>query len=203
MLGFQDLRRFQSVQQSSEDVLPAFGQALKARESTVDRGFEELFIQHYPRLVKTLVRLTGDPGLAEELAAETFCKLYQRRGGGAGENPAGWIYKAGMNLGLDALRSNSRRLRREELAGKEAIRSGGGGGPLHELLAEEKRERVRLVIARMKPVQGQVLLMGSSGFSCKEMAEVLGLKADSLYTLIARAKAEFEKKYVGLFGGRE
>jgi len=53
----------------------------------------------------------------------------------------------------------------------------------------------------LKPAQGQVLLMGSSGFSSKEIAAVLGLKPDSVYVLIARAKAQFEKKYVQLYGG--
>ncbi len=73
-------------------------------------------------------------------------------------------------------------------------------GPLHDLLAEERRERVRSVIAQLKPVQGQVLLMGSSGFTCREMASVLGLKPDSLYVLIARAKAQFEQRYLKLYG---
>jgi DNA-directed RNA polymerase specialized sigma24 family protein len=44
----------------------------------VDRVFEQLFIEHYPRLVRTLLRLAGDPGRAEELAAEAFYRLYQR-----------------------------------------------------------------------------------------------------------------------------
>ena len=44
------------------------------------------------------------------------------------------------------------------------------GNPLYELLAEEQRDRVRNVIAQLKPIQGQVLLMGSSGFTCKEIA---------------------------------
>ena len=63
---------------------------------------------------------------------------------------------------------------------------------------------VQLMINDNIPVvQGQVLLMGSSGFTCKEMAEVLGLKQDSLYVLISRAKAQFEKEYTGLYGRAE
>ena len=83
------------------------------------------------------------------------------------------------------------------------MRAESCGSPLLELLAEEKRDRVRAVITQLKPIQGQVLLMGGSGFSCREMAAMLGLKPDSLYTLIARAKVQFEKKYVSLFGGLE
>jgi RNA polymerase sigma factor (sigma-70 family) len=171
---------------------------LETQDSGADRILENLFAEHYPRLVKTLLRLTGDPGTAEELASEAFCRFHQRRGT---ENSTGWLYRTAINLGLDSLRANSRRTRREALAGNEALRNQAGSGPLQDLLAEERRARVRHVISQLKPVQGRVLLMESSGFSCKEIAAVLGLKPDSLYVLIARAKAQFEKKYVRLYGG--
>jgi len=175
-----------------------------ASESAGSREFEELFLEHYPRLVKTLLRLVGNSGQAEELAADAFCRLHQHRSQNhSDENPAGWLYRTAVNLGLDALRANSRRSRREERAQREEAGSAGPGNPLYELLAEEQRERVRNVIFHLKPIQGQVLLMGSSGFTCKEIAVVLGVKPDSLYVLISRAKAQFEKEYVSLYGRAE
>ena len=168
-----------------------------------DREFEQLFLEHYPRLVKTLVRLLGNNGQAEELAADAFYRLHQHRSRhGSDENLAGWLYRTAVNLGLDALRANSRRSRREQQSQSQPANE-AAGSPLFELLAEEQRNRVRSVIARLKPVQGQVLLMGSSGFSCKEIAAVLGLRTDSLYVLISRAKAQFEKEYVNLYGRAE
>jgi RNA polymerase sigma factor (sigma-70 family) len=197
------------VRQSHEALLLSDGPEL-----TSDHVFEELFLEHYPRLVKTLLRLVGNSGQAEELAADAFYRLHQHRGErggpeGADENPAGWLYRTAMNLGLDALRANSRRSRREGLAHREGLADRQGlanrtpGNPLYELLAEEQRERVRTVISRLKPIQGQVLLMGSSGFTCKEIAEVLGSRPDSLYVLISRARAQFEKEYVSLYGRAE
>lgn len=172
-------------------------------EFPADRVFEHLFLEHYPRLVRTLLRLVGNPGQAEELAADAFYRLHQQRDERSGANPAGWLYRTAMNLGLDALRANSRRSRREERAHREALEHSSAGNPLYELLAEEQRERVRNVISHLKPIQGQVLLMGSSGFTGKEMAAVLGVKSDSLYVLISRAKAQFEKEYVRLYGREE
>lgn len=168
-------------------------------EAVSDSAFERLFLEHYPRLVRTLLRLVGNAGQAEELAADAFYRLHQHRERGrADHNPAGWVYRTAINLGLDALRANSRRCRREEAAqracGAEAV------NPLTELLAEEQRDRVRTVIGRLKPVQGQVLLMESSGFTCKEISEVLGVRPDSLYVLISRARMQFEKEYVKLYG---
>jgi RNA polymerase sigma-70 factor (ECF subfamily) len=167
-------------------------------------AFEDLFTEHYPRLVRTLLRLLGNPAQAEELAADAFYKLYRQSGRlRPEENPAGWLYRTAMNLGFDALRSDSRRVRREERVSRENPMTETTENPLSDLLAEERRDRVRAVIAQLKPVQGQVLLMGSSGYSCREIAAVLGMKQDSLYVLIARAKAQFEQKYLRLYGRTE
>jgi RNA polymerase sigma factor (sigma-70 family) len=186
---------------TSEEALLSFGPTVRARGPGGDRVFEDLFVQHYPRLVRTLLRLVGNPARAEELAADAFYKLYREREKHvADENPAGWLYRTAMNLGLDALRADSRRLRREDRAGRENLMNETPENPLNDLLAEERRDRVRAVIAQLKPIQGQVLLMGSSGYSCKEIAAVIGMKPDSLYVLIARAKAQFEQKYLRLYG---
>ena len=204
------MRRLTDVQQNQEALFPIAGTGLTTgltAAPTSDREFEELFLEHYPRLVKTLLRLVGTSGQAEELAADAFYRLHRHRSQhGSDENLPGWLYRTAVNLGLDALRANSRRSRREQQAQREGPVEGQGNataGPLYELLAEEQRERVRSVICRLKPVQGQVLLMGSSGFTCKEMAEMLGVKIDSLYVMISRAKAQFEKEYVNLYGRAE
>jgi RNA polymerase sigma-70 factor (ECF subfamily) len=204
LLAFFLPRRLIDVQQSQEALLPITGPELSS-----DHVFERLFLEHYPRLVKTLLRLVGNPGQAEELAADAFYRLHEHRDRqhwnqqGPDENPAGWLYRTAMNLGLDALRSNARRSRREEKAYREGATGETAGNPLYELLAEEQRERVRTVISHLKPVQGQVLLMGSSGFTCKEIAAVLGVKPDSLYVLISRARMQFEREYVKLYGREE
>lgn len=173
-------------------------------EFASDHVFESLFLEHYPRLVRTLVRLVGNAGQAEELAADAFYRLHQHRAQhGSDDNLAGWVYRTAMNLGLDALRANSRRSRREERAQREAHSPGATGNPLCQLLVEEQRERVRTVIAQLKPVQGQVLLMASGGFACREIAAMLGVRLESLYVLMSRARAQFEKEYVKLYGREE
>ena len=47
----------------------------------------------------------------------------------------------------------------------------------------------------MKPAQAQLLVLRNSGFSYKELAEVLDVKPSSIGTLLSRAEAEFEKAY--------
>ena len=60
--------------QPEELTVAAFGAALRTGQ-----WFEELFREHYPRVVSLLTRLTGDPGQAEEIASDVFSKLAAQR----------------------------------------------------------------------------------------------------------------------------
>ena len=117
-----------SVQPAEEIVLMA------AAEPEGGAGFDALFREHYPRLVAMLARLTGDRAQAEEIASDVFCKVSKRA---TADLP--WIYRVATNAGLDALRSNARRRRREDAAGAEALRGAASGGALEELLRSERQ----------------------------------------------------------------
>lgn len=187
--------------QCDEGVL-GIDQSPEACEPSWERAFEEVFLANYGPLVNTLVRIVGDRGQAEELSAEAFYRLYKQRPDRRGQpNHAGWVYRVAMNLALDALRSNARRLHRETEA-ERAASSAKAPDALQDLLAEEQRVRVRSVLARLKPAQAQILILGSNGLSYRDIAVMLGLKTDSIYTLVCRARARFEQEYLKLYGRR-
>jgi RNA polymerase sigma factor (sigma-70 family) len=172
-----------------------------ALTETGSDSFEAVFQEHYPRIVGMLARLTNDRGQAEEIAADVFCKL-SRRGTlfDRGKSLAPWIYRVATNAGLDAWRSNIRRRRREESAHAESLRLESAGGPLEDILREERCERVRTVLALLKPRDAQLLLLRSSGLAYRELAEATGIQANSVGTLLARAEAEFERKFRARYG---
>jgi RNA polymerase sigma-70 factor (ECF subfamily) len=165
-------------------------------------NLDDLFHRQYPRLVGLLARITADRGRAEELASEVFCKLSSRPALFRPEtNLDGWLYRTAVNLGLDALRADARRRRHEQAAGVEAARTSAGGDPLQDMLRAERRTRVQAVLAALKPVSAKLLLLRHGGFSYGELAAALNLNPASVGTLLARAAAEFEKKYRSLYGG--
>lgn len=162
--------------------------------------FDAMFREHYPRVVGMLARLTGDRGQAEEIAADVFCKLSQQSGLRQDrEQLTPWLYRVATNAGLDGIRSNSRRKRREEAAGT-ANRPGGGGDALQEMLREERCVRVRAVLSALKPRDAQLLLLRANGVAYRELAGTLGIQAASVGTLLARAEAEFERRYRARYG---
>jgi RNA polymerase sigma factor (sigma-70 family) len=159
--------------------------------------FDALFREHYPRVVAMLARLTGDRGQAEEIASDAFCKLSAR--GSAQEHGderhTPWLYRVATNAGLDALRRNARRRQHEQAAHVERLRSATAACALEQILSEERRARVQAVLAEMKPRDAQLLVLRADGLAYRELAESLGVQASSIGTLLARAEAEFERKF--------
>lgn len=169
-----------------------------------ESAFEQLFLQYYDRIVAVLFRLVGDRGRAEELANDVFLKLFRyslppRPDG----NPGGWLYRTATHLGIDALRAAARRRHYEQAAGHDAAEAARAPSPLDEVLREEKRRRVRAVLAVLKPAQAQILILRSSGLSYNELAESLGVQRGSVGTMLARAEGEFQRLYLEMYGEKE
>lgn len=170
--------------------------ALSPQAEWSEAAFEAIFLKHYARVVDVLFRVVGDRARAEELADDVFWKIYrQPLPPNREHNVGGWLYRAAMRLGLDALRASVRRQRYEQAAARTDAASGALPDPLDTVLRAEKRHRVRETLARMKPAQAQLLILRHSGLSYQELAQALGVKASSIGTLLARAEAEFEKRY--------
>ncbi|MBV8732118.1 MAG: sigma-70 family RNA polymerase sigma factor [Acidobacteriia bacterium] len=163
--------------------------------------FEALFREHYPRIVALVARLTGDRSQAEEIAAESFSKLAARGVLLASrQDVTAWVYRVATNAGLDAIRANTRRRRKEEAASREQLRTGEHTGALDELLREERGAQVRTILAELKPRDAEILLLRSSGLAYREIAEALGIAASSVGTMLARAEREFERRYRARYG---
>src|SRR5512147_284516 len=93
------------------------------RETTVpsmaimdQKWFKELFEGYYAAIVRQLTYLTGERAVAEELAQETFLKLYAAPPQELA-NPGAWLAKVAIHLGYNYLRSEKRRKNREEYVG--------------------------------------------------------------------------------------
>ena len=187
------------VVQPAEDVaLTATGMG-PLGDSCANGWFDALFLTHYPRVVGMLARLMGDRGQAEEIAADAFCKLAKQAPDGLGEAHTAWVYRVAINAGLDAVRSNSRRKKREEVVGAEDGRRTEPGA-LDLLLQEERRTRVQDVLSALKPRDAQMLLLRSNGMAYREVAQALDIQPGSIGTLLARAEAEFERRYRARYG---
>jgi RNA polymerase sigma factor (sigma-70 family) len=176
------------------------------RESSAEHwdeaDFRAIFQQHYARIVDILVRLLGDRAQADDVANDAFLRLYRQPTLQNDGNVGGWLYRTATNLGVDTLRMSSRRRQHEQAASRVA-RENIQAGPLDDLLREERRRRVRHVLSFLKPAQAQLLILRSAGFSYKEIADVLEVKASSVGTMLNRAEEEFRDHYLALHPDKE
>jgi RNA polymerase sigma-70 factor (ECF subfamily) len=174
------------------------------REGSSLEEFEALFVEYYPRIVGLLRRIVGDHGRAEDLASEVFLKLYRRPLGQVSDsNVGGWLYRTAMNLGIDALRATARRNSFEHAAARDTNHNKIAESGFDQVVRSERAQRVRAVLAEMKPVQAQLLLLRASGHSYKELSAALDVEPGSVGTLLVRAEAAFGQHYRKLFGLEE
>ncbi|MGH7505657.1 MAG: sigma-70 family RNA polymerase sigma factor, partial [Longimicrobiales bacterium] len=122
-----------------------------------------LFERHHAELVRYLVRLTGDPDLADDAAQEAFARLLTR-------NPRedrlrAWLFTVATNLVREW--SNARR-RRSRLVGR-ILGRGPTPDPLRDPLdaaqAAEERALVRRALDTLSDRERTILLMREEGFS--------------------------------------
>jgi RNA polymerase sigma-70 factor (ECF subfamily) len=164
-----------------------------AAAGAIEIALEGAFHEFYPRLIAILCRMLGERAQAEELASDTFLKLAQQpMRPEEYDNLGGWLYRTATRLGIDSLRAAERRRRYEHAAGAESV---APASPLDEMLRAERCASVRATLARLKPIQAQILMLRSSGLSYKELAQALDVKPTSVGRLLARAEAAFEKAW--------
>jgi RNA polymerase sigma-70 factor (ECF subfamily) len=82
----------------------------------------------------------------------------------------------------------------------EGIHAAAAPSALDAMLAEERRVRVRAVLGALKPREAQLLLLRSSGLAYRELAGTLGIEPASVGTMLARAEAEFERRFRARYG---
>ena len=182
-------------------VQPAEESVLSPSDAGAGAWFEAIFREHYRRIAGLLARLTGDRGQAEEIASDVFTRISQRPPALRGrEDIVPWIYRVATNAGLDAVRSNSRRRRRDDAAGVEQLRLGASADALEGVLRQERCARVRAVLGALKPRDAELLLLRADGLAYRELAQALGIQPGSVGTLLARAEAEFERRFRARYG---
>jgi len=166
---------------------------VRAVRSGETEAFRTLVERHRRRLYAVLLRLSGNPDLAEELAQETFVKAYQALGNFRGESSFGtWL----VQIAIHASRDRMRAARRRDMVSLEAPRESTGprlvlvdaspaADPGFEIEAEEARSLMRRALADLPPEYREVLVL--KHFEGCAYGEIASMTGDSVGTLKVRA----------------
>jgi RNA polymerase sigma-70 factor (ECF subfamily) len=159
-----------------------------------EQEFERLFEDYWQPIYQVMHRLTGDNDDAEDLALETFLRLWNHPPRDT-SNPGGWLYRVAMNLGYNALRASKRRQQYENTAGRDALINQSPPDPQDEVEQTEMNDHVRLILGEMLPRDAKLLILRYSGLSYKEIAAVLQVPVSSIGKMLYRAEEKFENLF--------
>ncbi|MBI4537938.1 MAG: sigma-70 family RNA polymerase sigma factor [Gemmatimonadetes bacterium] len=159
--------------------------------------FEALFADVYPSLFRYCHRLTGDADVAEDLAQEAFVRLFERKVSGEPQGLRVWLFKVATNLGRDRARIG---VGRRRLLEANPVLPSGGTSPGAGVERAQEIAAVRDALDTLDARDREMLLMREEGFSYREIAELVGVAATSVGTLLARAQRRFAEVYRSRYG---
>lgn len=137
-------------------------------------------------------RLTGDPDLSEDVAQDAVLRLVKANRSMTIQQPRAWLYRAATNIVRDQARHEAMRLRRQPAAESQLVDS-----PEEDLERRELIRGVRAALEQIPPRDRELLILRESGFRHREIADIIGVKAESVSTLAARALERFRTAYTG------
>ena len=161
-------------------------------------AFEQIVMRYQRPVLSLIVRKVRDPGLAEDLAQETFIKAHRAlHTFDPSRRLASWLFKIANNTAIDYLRK--KQLPTEALdSGDSERRSWIDSVEDDTSLSAQRRiegqqlgELLAQTMARLRPDYREVLtLRFVEGLSYVEVAEVTGQPLGTVKTKIHRARRE-------------
>jgi RNA polymerase sigma-70 factor (ECF subfamily) len=151
------------------------------------RAYRQLVDRHLRGIHAFAYRMLGSRAEAEEVAQETFLRLWQHAGRYVPQaKPSTWIYRIAHNLSIDRLRR--RREGASNVAPDDLPGSERPSGVFHE---RQLAQAVELALAALPERQRAAIgLVHYQGLSNAEAAEVMGVGVRALESLLARARRQ-------------
>lgn len=163
---------------------------LAAFRSGQASAFDQLVDRHQASCLRHAAFLLGGRAEVEDTVQEVFMKLVQRPPDlpkgldpeGQAKALAAWLHKVTRNACMDTLRSEGRRVCREQTA---ASPEGVQGGQ-EAIEAEDTRAAVKRSLGKLPPEQREVLLLRLFGnHSYSDIAKATGKKVGTVGWLIS------------------
>jgi RNA polymerase sigma-70 factor (ECF subfamily) len=157
-------------------------------------AFRALFEKYKDIVYSVALRYSGDPAVAQDIAQDTFLKLFSTVGSFRGDsNFEAWLYRMVVNCCFDQKRK-TRRLTPllDEIL--DVLRT-PDVSVLDEVLRSEISTHVRSVIDSLAPDQRMVVVLRyTQGLSYDEIAVILGCASGTIASRLNRAHKVLERR---------
>jgi RNA polymerase sigma-70 factor, ECF subfamily len=157
-------------------------------------AFRALFEKHKDMVYSVALRYCGDAAIAQDIAQDTFLKLFSTIAGFRGQSTFdAWLYRMVVNSCFDQKRKARRLtpLLDEVLAALQTP----DVSVLDEVLRAEISTRVKDVVESLAPDQRMVIVLRyTQGLSYDEIAEVLGCASGTVASRLNRAHKVLQRR---------
>jgi RNA polymerase sigma-70 factor (ECF subfamily) len=157
-------------------------------------AFGELVRRYEHRLLGVIRRFVDRPDAAEDLAQETFLRVYQRLDQFDPSRRFGpWLFQIGVNLTLDWMR-RSRRRRWLRLFTDRGIERPADPAVADPRVQEDLQQEVRHILAVLPEKYRIVLILRDlENFSTSDIAAILKRKETTIRWRLAEARNRFHE----------
>jgi RNA polymerase sigma-70 factor (ECF subfamily) len=166
-------------------------------------AFRALFERHKDKVYSIALRYSGDPAVAQDIAQETFLKLFTGIRTFRGDSSfSSWLYRLVANSCFDQKRKTRRLmpLLDEALA---MLRSPDLSA-IDEILRAERRGHLQAVVAGLSGEQRMLLVLRyTQALSYDEIAEVLGVSTGAVASRLTRIHRMLEQRLLRLSGRKD
>jgi RNA polymerase sigma-70 factor, ECF subfamily len=164
-------------------------------DAATHRAIETVWRIESARLIAGLARLTGDLGLAEDLAQDALVAALERwPRSGIPDNPGAWLMATARHRAIDALRRGSLARRKHEELGRELAQRQAAAPRLDEALDDPVGDDLlRLVFTACHPVLSTearvaLTLRLLGGLTSEEIARAFLVPVPTVAQRLVRAK---------------
>ena len=164
-------------------------------------AFDLLVAKHQHQVLKILSRYVSNPADAMDVAQETFIRAYRSLDGFRGEAKfSTWLHRIAVNTAKNYLVSRNRASREQPLL-EGGLEPSHNESPEHQLLAEEIRQTVSVVIDELPPeLKVAITLRELEGLSYTQIAREMDCPVGTVRSRIFRAREQISDRLDGLVG---
>jgi RNA polymerase sigma-70 factor (ECF subfamily) len=181
---------------------------LRVRDADDTAAFSELVERFQHRLVAVMHHLVGSAEEAEDLAQEVFLRVFRTRKKYTPKAKfSTWLFTIANNLALNALRDRQRRpvvpleVRESGPLGPrpaETLAPTRDEPPSHNLHQQELAEVIRRALDGLNERQRMAIVLNKfEDMNYADIAEVMGLSAKAVKSLLSRARSKLREALQG------
>lgn len=150
--------------------------------SSIEAAYQRAYEEHWHHVFRFALAWTNDRAAAEDLAQESYIRLWNTRTSIDWERPLlPWLVVTTRRLATDRFRAIRRRVLNVPRA------------PTHDQEARDQWLDVRAAMARLSPLERTaIVLTALEGYSYADAAQVLGTSAGALRAAVSRARDKLE-----------